>query len=78
MNIRILGGSPGQSRTIQVTNAYDGVCAIGDSLTDQGLAVFIAGVLAGRQVVVVLDTVLIAVALNSFPEIGRASCRERV
>ena len=40
VNIRILGGSPGQSRTIQVTNAYDGVCALGDSLTDQGLAVF--------------------------------------
>ena len=67
VNIRILGGSPSQSRTIQVTNAYDGVCAIGDSLTDQGLAVFIASVLAGRQVVVVLDAVLIAVALNSFP-----------
>ena len=45
----------------------DGVCALGDSLTDQGLAVFIAGVLAGRQVVVVLDAALIAVALNSFP-----------
>ena len=65
MNIRILGGSPSQSRTIQVTNAYDGVCALGDSLTDQGLAVFIASVLAGRQVVVVLDAVLIAVALTA-------------
>ena len=70
VNIRILGGSPSQSRTIQVTNAYDGVCALGDSLTDQGLAVFIASVLAGRQVVVVLDAVLIAVALTASQQPG--------